>query len=101
MHVKCEDLPSKLYRVRMTRMCAPIVNSQQRVHSLTFLHSILLCGRKPSFQTSTAFLSKTESWHALLSLDDSLQCRTFEILQCIYYKEAVLISPLLLDTSSP
>lgn len=96
VRVKCEDLSSKLYRVRMTRMCAPIVNFHQRVNSLTLLPSILLCRRKPSFQTSTAFLSKTESWHTLLSLDNSLQCSTIKILQCIY----VLISPLLLDTSS-
>lgn len=89
VRVKCEDLSSKLFRVRMTRMCSPIVN--RRVKSLTLLPSILLCRRKPSFQTSTAFLSETESWHALLSLGDSLQCRTIKILPCNYYKEAVWI----------
>ncbi len=45
----------------------------QRPKYLTLLHSILLSRKKtPSFQTRTAFLSKTESRHTLLSLATSL-----------------------------
>lgn len=39
VRVKCEDLSSKFYRVKMTRMYAPIVTSNQRVKSLITQHS--------------------------------------------------------------
>ncbi len=71
--VKHEDLSSKLYRVRMSRMCAPIVSSHSKteISYLITQHSPQQ-KKKPSFQTRTAFLSKTESRHTLLSLATSL-----------------------------
>lgn len=70
--VKCEDMSSTLYRVVMSKMCAPIVSSHQRPNILHYYTVFSSAEKKTSFQTRTAFLSKNEIWHTLPSLAASL-----------------------------